>query len=153
MSEVSIVNPLVEKYETLRAQYEEMDAVAKELKKQMEAAKQEVVRTILSVAEQTGVDDLTVTVGAFKYGATVKEFFSITKAEQDEACPRLRELGMGDLITEKVDDRTLSKELSEVLAAYAADHPEEAGQFPAEYEPLLTHLNRYTKADMTRRKA
>lgn len=153
MSEVNRVEALVAKYETLKAQYDELDGATKEAKKQADAAKAEVVRAILDVAEQTGVDDLTITVGAYKYGATVKEFFGITKAEQDEAFPLLRELGMGDLITERVDNRTLSKELTEVLAAYAAEHPEEAGQFPAEYEPLLVHLSRYTKDDLTRRKA
>lgn len=153
MSEVNRVEALVAKYETLKAQYDEVSDTAAELKKQADAAKAEVVRAILDVAEQTGVDDLTVTVGAYKYGATVKGFFGITKAEQDEAFPLLRELGMGDLITERVDDRTLSKELTEVMAAYGAEHPEEAGQFPAEYEPLLVHLSRYTKADLTRRKA
>lgn len=153
MSEFNRVEGLVARYEALKAQYDELNSAAEEAKKQASQAKTEVVRAILDVAEQTGVDDLTVTVGAYKYGATVKEFFGITKAEQDEAFPLLRELGLGDLIVEKVDDRTLSKELAEVRDQYAALHPDEAGSFPAEYEPLLIHLNRYTKADLSRRKA
>ena len=153
MSEFNRVEGLVSRYEALKAQYDELKTETDELKKQADQAKTDVVRAILDVAEQTGVDDLAITVGAYKYGVTVKDYFGITKAEQDEAFPLLRELGMGDLITERVDDRTLSKELAEVRDSYAAQHPEEAGAFPAEYEPLLIHLNRYTKADLSRRKA
>ena len=153
MTEMTAMESLVTRYETLRAQYEELDAQVKELKKAADQAKQEIVNVILTIAEETGVDTLTVTVGAYKYSATVKEYFGITKAEQDAAFPLLRELGMGDLITERVDDRTLSKELMGVMEEYASEHPEEAGQFPAEYEPLLLHLSRYTKSDLTRRKA
>ncbi|MBR7189068.1 MAG: hypothetical protein IKD53_11015 [Clostridia bacterium] len=144
MSEV--LETLVYKYEAIRAQYEEADAALKELRQQRDAAEQEVVRSILTMAEETGADDLTVKVGPYKYSAAMKDYFGITKAEQDEAFPLLRELGHGDLITERVDDRTLSKELMGVMA-------DNDGELPPEYEPLMLHLNRYTKTTLTRRKA
>lgn len=153
MSEVSVIEALVTKYEALRGQYEEMDKAVKELKAQKDAAEKEVISALLDVAEKTGVDDLTVKVGIYKYAASVKDYFSITQAEKDEAYPLLRDLGMGDLIVEKVDDRTLSSSLREVMEAYRAANPESTEQFPAEYEPLLAHLNRYPKTTLTRRKA
>ena len=151
--DVTGVTALVEQYETLRAQAEELEGELKELKSQRDAAEREVIRALLDAMEQTGVDDLTVKVGGYKYGASAKEYYSIPKEAQAEAFPLLRELNMGDLIVERVDDRTLSKELRDVMDLYAATHPEEAGRFPMEYEPLLAQLKRYVKPALTRRKA
>lgn len=151
--DLSSVNALVENYETLRGQVETIEADLKELKAQRDAAERAVISALLDAMEKTGVDDLTVKVGGFKYGASAREFYSIPKAEQCEAYPLLRELGMGDLIVEKVDDRTLSKELRDISEAYREQHPNSTENFPAEYEPLLTHLNRYPKPQLSRRKA
>ena len=151
--DLSSVRALVENYETLRGQAEEIEKGLKELKAQRDAAEHAVIAALLDAMEQTGIDDLTVKVGGFKYGASAKEYYGIPKAEQDAAFPLLRELGMGDLIVEKVDDRTLSKELRDISEAYREQHPNSIENFPAEYEPLLTHLNRYPKPQLSRRKA
>lgn len=153
MSEIGVIEALVTKYEALRGQYDEMEKATKELKAQKDAAEKEIISALLDMAEKTGVDDLTVKVGVYKYAASVKDYFSITNAEKDEAYPLLRELGLGDLIVEKVDDRTLSSQLREIMETYRAANPESTEQFPAEYEPLLIHLNRFPKATLARRKA
>ena len=77
---------------------------------------------------------------------SAKNFYSIPKASRDLAFDQLRNLGMGDLIQEKVDDRTLTKELDTVF--------EENGcAFPEEYSPLFALLNQYSKSTLRRVKA
>ena len=144
------INEKVKAYEELRSECEELDAQLKDLKRQKDTAEHEIVMAILSVAEQTGIDDLSVKVGNRKYSARTAEYYSIPKENRDEAFQLLRELGHGDLITEKVDDRTLSKELAEVSAGYMESHAGEADRFPAEYEPLLGCLRTYTKSALGR---
>ena len=77
-----------------------------------------------------------------RYGIKVKPFYSIRKDQRDEAFAALRTLGLGDLIVEKVDDRTLTKALEE-----AAD---EEGCLPPEYSILPVSV--YEKTSITDRK-
>lgn len=141
------IEELVTRYETLRSQCDSLEDDLKMLKAEKTTAEAQVISAILGLAEATGADDLTVRVGAYKYGATVKEYYRIPKAARDEAFPLLRELGLGDLITEQVNDKTLSSELAGVLEDNGGE------ELPPEYEPLLAHLERYSKPSLSRRKA
>lgn len=139
------IEALVANYEMYRAQAEEADQAAKEAKALRDAAEREVINAMLQMAEDAGADDMTVTVGMFKYSASTKDYYAIPKDERDEAYELLRELGHGDLIVEKVDDRTLTKEMTGVKES-------NGDEFPAEYEPLLALMSRYTKPSLSRRK-
>lgn len=133
-------------YEELRAQAEEMKAELDALNKRKDAAEADVISAILDAQEQNGVEALHVAHGGRTYSVAVKNYYTIPKANRDAAFEEMRNLGMGDLITEKVDDRTLTKELETVF--------EENGcSFPEEYSPLFGLMSSYGKSTLRRVKA
>lgn len=90
-----------------------------------------VISAMLDLADAAGLEDpsgFTVDVSGRRYGITIKPYYSIRKDKRDEAFAALRTLGLGDLIVEKVDDRTLTKALEEAADA--------EGTLPPEYEIL-----------------
>lgn len=149
-TEFAQIKDLVLDYEAIRSVYDELNTKLGEAKTKKEAAEKAVVMAILNVAEKTGIDDLKVKVEGRNYGVKVKDFFSIPKADRADAYRLLKDLGHGDLVVETVDDRTLSNEMAEVIADYRKAHPNSTEEFPAEYEALLTHMNRYPKATLSR---
>lgn len=148
--EVLKINHLVLEYENLRSQYDEMKEAFDALKAQKDAAEQSVIMAILEVAENSGIDDLKVKVEGRNYGVRKKDYYTIPAADRPEAFRILKELGRGDIVVERVDDRTLSSEMDEVASAYRAENPSSEEEFPAEYEELLTHMNRYRKTTLSR---
>lgn len=132
-------------FEELRTQADELKEQLSELNKQKDAAEAEVIRAMLDMEEETGT---AVRVGyeGRNYSVSVKQYYSIPKDKKDLAFTCLRDLGMGDLIQEKVDDRTLTKELSTIF--------EENGcQFPEEYDNLFQCMSQYEKPALRRVKA
>jgi len=148
--EFAQIKDLILNYEAVRSVYDELNERLEEARKNKEAAEKAVVMAILDVAERTGIDDLKVKVEGRNYGVKVKDFFSIPKADRAEAYQLLKELGHGDLVVEKVDDRTLSNEMAGVIEQFRAENPDSIEEFPAEYEPLLAHMNRFPKPSLTR---
>ncbi|MEG0901095.1 MAG: hypothetical protein RSG96_03170 [Clostridia bacterium] len=129
--------------EQLKGEKAEHDETVSKLRGLIANKEQEIATAILDLEEVTGVDKLSVLVGDRSYAITQKNFYTIPKNMRETAYPLLRELGHGDLIVEKVDDRTLSKELT----AVAEEH---GGELPPEYEPL--GLSLYKKTDLASRK-
>lgn len=136
----------IQRYEELRSQGDALKDQVAEINRQRDALEAEIIADMLDVQEQLGVDDFSLGVDGRKYKVTVKHFYSITKANRDAAYPLLRDLGLGDLITEKVDDRTLTKELSTVAE-------ENGGMLPEEFAELMEHVSAYDKPSMSRVKA
>ena len=135
----------IQVYESLREAAETAKAALSEINKQLDAAESDVISAILDMEEETGTS---VRIGyeGRNYSVSARNFYSIPKASRDLAFDQLRNLGMGDLIQEKVDDRTLTKELDTVF--------EENGcAFPEEYSPLFALLNQYSKSTLRRVKA
>ena len=148
--EVSQVKDLVLSYEAIRSVCDELDEKIKEAKAQKEDAEKKLIMAILDIEEKTGIDDLKVKVEGRNYGVKVKDYFSIPSTDRVAAYQLLKDLGHGDIVVERVDDRTLSKEMSTVIEEYRAGHPDSVEEFPAEYEELLTHMNRYPKPSLSR---
>ncbi len=104
-----------------------------------------IVDTMLDIAEAAGLEDpsaFTVDVEGRRYGVKMKSYYSIRAERREEAFRQLRALGLGDLIVEKVDNRTLTKVLGELSDA--------DGTLPPEYQRLP--LSAYQKATITDRK-
>lgn len=136
----------IQVYESLREAAETAKAALSEINKQLDAAEADVISAILDAQEQTGVEGLRVNHEGRNYSVSVKQYYSIPKEKKDLAFICLRDLGMGDLIQEKVDDRTLTKELNTVF--------EENGcQFPEEYDNLFQCVGQYEKLTLRRVKA
>ena len=142
----SAISELIGTYESLRAESEAMKAQLDELNKRKDAAEAAVISAILDAQEQNGVEGLRVGFDGRNYSVTVKNFYTIPKPHRDAAFEQMRNLGMGDLIQERVDDRTLTKELEAV-------YEENGGALPPEYDPLLENLNSYSKSALRRVKA
>lgn len=145
MSVSEAIGLKIQVYEALREAAENAKAALSEINKQLDAAEAEVISALLDMEEETGTS---VRIGyeGRNYSVSARNFYSIPKASRDLAFDQLRNLGMGDLIQEKVDDRTLTKELDTVF--------EENGcAFPEEYSPLFALLNQYSKSTLRRVKA
>lgn len=142
------VKTLSEHIETLRQLKErkkELADIVKENNAAIEEQEKLVISSMLDLAEAAGLDDpasFTVDVNGRRYGVKVKPYYSIRKDQRDEAFAALRTLGLGDLIVEKVDDRTLTKALEE-----AADAD---GVLPPEFEILPVSV--FEKTTITDRK-
>ena len=148
--EMSQIKDLVLTYEATRSVCDELDEKMKEARAQRDDAEKKLIMAILDVEEKTGIDDLKVKVEGRNYGVKVKDFFSIPSADRVAAYQLLKDLGHGDIVVERVDERTLSKEMAGVIEEYREKHPNSAEEFPAEYEELLSHMNRYPKPSLSR---
>lgn len=130
-------------YEAAKEEKTRAEAAAKEAAAAAAELEQKVIDLMVMHAEQSGVDALTVTVNARRYQVVQKDYWNIPAAARGEAFPALRDLGLGYLIQERVDDRTLTRVLNEVTEEYG-------GTLPDEYGPL--QLTRYTKTTLSSRK-
>ena len=144
MATVSAVAVKIRDLEVLKAQKDDLKEQLAALGQRVDQAQDEVISMILDLEEQTGVQGMRLLVDGRNYSVTRKSFFSIPKDARDEAFPLLRELGHGDLIVERVDDRSLSKELAAVMEA-------NGGELPEEYQQL--GLTQYDKNDLRSTKA
>nr|DAI03786.1 MAG TPA: Host-nuclease inhibitor protein [Caudoviricetes sp.] len=148
MSEMAPMSTLTERIGALAQLKELKNEIAENLKScnaQIEQAEKEIIASMLDLADAAGLDDpsgFTVDVAGRRYGIKVKPFYSIRKDQRDEAFAALRTLGLGDLIVEKVDDRTLTKALEEAADA--------EGCLPPEYSILP--VSAYEKTTITDRK-
>ena len=148
MSEMTPMSTLTERIGALAQLKKLKNEIAENLKScnaQIEQAEKEIIASMLDLADAAGLDDpsgFTVDVAGRRYGIKVKPFYSIRKDQRDEAFAALRTLGLGDLIVEKVDDRTLTKALEEAADA--------EGCLPPEYSILPVSV--YEKTTITDRK-
>lgn len=148
MSEMTPMSTLTERIGALAQLKELKNEIAEDLKScnaRIEQTEKEIIASMLDLADAAGLDDpsgFTVDVAGRRYGIKVKPFYSIRKDQRDEAFAALRTLGLGDLIVEKVDDRTLTKALEEAADA--------EGCLPPEYSILPVSV--YEKTTITDRK-
>lgn len=129
--DVKTLLSLIEELATLKDRKKELAEIVKENNAAIEAQEKQVISAMLDLADAAGLEDpsgFTVDVSGRRYGITIKPYYSIRKDKRDEAFAALRTLGLGDLIVEKVDDRTLTKALEEAADA--------EGMLPPEYEIL-----------------
>lgn len=129
--DVKTLSSLIEELATLKDRKKELAEIVKENNAAIEAQEKQVISAMLDLADAAGLEDpsgFTVDVSGRRYGITIKPYYSIRKDKRDEAFAALRTLGLGDLIVEKVDDRTLTKALEEAADA--------EGMLPPEYEIL-----------------
>lgn len=144
MANASVIADKIRMLEALKSEKDEHSDVVAELGKRIEKEKADIISMVMDLEEITGVEGMKLLVDGRNYSVSRKSFFAIPKDKRDDAFPLLRELGHGDLIVEKVDDRTLTKELALVME-------QNGGELPEEYEAL--GLSRYDKNDLRSVKA
>ena len=143
---IDAIGAKIEAYEQLRERADKLKDDLAELNRQKDAAEAEVIAAILDAQEQTGVGGMRVEYNGRKYAVTVKNYYTIPTANRDDVLEMMRLLGMGDLIQERVDDRTLTNDLE-------AAAEENGGELPDMYTELVDSLAGYTKSTLMRRKA
>lgn len=129
--DVKTLSSLIEELANLKDRKKELADIVKANNAAIEEQEKLVISAMLDLADAAGLEDpsgFTVDVSGRRYGITIKPYYSIRKDKRDEAFAALRTLGLGDLIVEKVDDRTLTKALEEAADA--------EGMLPPEYEIL-----------------
>ena len=135
----------IAKLADLKERKRELADIVKENNAAIEDQEKLIISAMLDLAEAAGLDDpssFTVDVAGRRYGIKIKPFYSIRKDDRDTAFAMLRTLGLGDLIVEKVDDRTLTKALEELA--------DEDGALPEAYAALPVSV--YEKTTITDRK-
>ena len=139
------LSELISRLSDLKERKKELAETVKENNAAIEEQEKQIISAMLDLAEAAGLDDpssFTVDVAGRRYGVKIKPFYSIRKDDRDVAFSMLRTLGLGDLIVEKVDDRTLTKALEELADA--------DGELPEAYAALP--LSVYEKTTITDRK-
>lgn len=129
--DVKTLSSLIEELANLKDRKKELADIVKANNAAIEEQEKLVISAMLDLADAAGLEDpsgFSVDVSGRRYGITIKPYYSIRKDKRDEAFAALRTLGLGDLIVEKVDDRTLTKALEEAADA--------EGMLPPEYEIL-----------------
>lgn len=104
-----------------------------------------ITSALLNMAEASGLecaDDFAVTVDGRRYSVTTKPFYTIPAERRDEAFQALRSLGLASLITERVDDRSLTKVLIEIIEDAGGELPEEYEVIPTRFYEKLTISDR-----------
>ena len=118
-----------------------------DVKGQIAAQEKEIVTAMCDLAETQELDDpsgFSVVIDGRRYGLAIKTYFSIPAERKQEVYDALRNLGQGELIQEKVDPRTLTNALAEIMEA-------NGGELPEEY--LALKLGTYPETKITDRKA
>lgn len=126
----------VRRYQQLREESEEQKKRLSEINKKLDMAKKDLVEEMaLEECSVIGLD-------GYNYYLQTKTHYS-KKAEQEEILfSLLRENGLGDIVKETVNPRTLESTLKNFV--------EEKGELPEDFEEVL-HV--YEMADILRRKA
>ena len=131
----------------LKTQKKELAEKVKENDTELDQAEKDAISILLDMAETSGMDAptaFTVTLDGRRYGVTTKTYYNIKAADRDVAFAALRELGHGDLITEKVDRRTLNSALAQIAEEHGGELPEEYQEIP---------MSEYTETKISDRKA
>lgn len=142
---VEALSGAIANLQALKDRKDELKELVSENNKQIEQVEKDIIAGLMDLAEAAGLEDpasITVDVEGRRYGLSIKRYYSIKKDDKQEAFAMLREAGLGDLIVERVDDRTLTNTLSEMLDE-DGDLPENLASIP---------MNVYEKTTITDRK-
>lgn len=113
---------------------------------EIDMLERDIISAMLDLSEDAGlssVDDFTFIVDGRRYGVNTRPIYSIRAEDREMAFPLLREVGLGDLIQERVDDRTLSKTMVDIVETAG-------GVLPDEY--TVIPMSRYDKQTISDRK-
>ena len=129
----------------LKVEKKRLADAAKEVNTEIDEQEREITGAMIDLAEVAGlscVDDFSVNVDGRRYSVTTKPFYSLVAMRHDEAFDALRELGLGDLIVPRVDDRSLTKALVEIRENAGGELPEEYESIPMRSFDKLTISDR-----------
>lgn len=138
------IGSMINELEALKDEIKQMEAELAMHKARAEKVEEAIINAILDTAQSIGTSDMSITHNGRKYSVVQKNYYRIPAAARQVAFPALRRMGLGELISERVDDRTLTKELNAI-------EENNDGVLPDEYNCLM--LETYSKAKLSSRKA
>lgn len=124
----------------LEARKKKLAEQTTETNKQIQSLTGEVTQAMVDMALDAGLDDpsaFSVDLDGRRYRLRQVQHYTIKAAERQQAFAALRKLGLGDLIVERVDDRSLTKALTE--------YEDEAGDLPDSFSILPVQAYTETK--------
>lgn len=137
----SILDGKVREYQKLLERKDELAELTKENNKAKEALEQEICKMMIDEEKPSTIVD--------GYNFSLQQQIQYSKLGEDKLAEKdldffdvLREQGLGDIIVERVDPRTLNSTCRGIV--------EEAGELP---EDLAECLSIYEKLSLSRRKA
>lgn len=131
----------------LKDRKKELAEQAKDINAELAQVEQDAISILLDMAEASGMDDpaaFTITLDGRRYGVTTKSYYNIKAEDREAAFAALRELGLGDLIVESVDRRTLTSAMAQIMS-------DNGGELPEGYESIP--MSEYTETKISDRKA
>lgn len=129
----------------LKAEKKRLADEAKANNAEIEQSESEIISAMLDMAESAGLtnaDDVSVVVDGRRYGLNTRQMYSIRAEDRDAAFAALRELGLGDLIMERVDERTLSRTMTDITESAGGELPDEYTVIPMQRYDKLTISDR-----------
>lgn len=144
--EIQNLSALITAYADLKQRKDDLKARLSDLEKQLQAAEREAVDAMLDACESAGLNaqGFRVQVGGRNYSVSTKAYYTIKAEDKEAAFSALRGLGLDYLILQRVDDRSLTREMNEAAL-------ENGGELPEEYARLP--LSAYEKTVLSSRKA
>lgn len=130
----------------LKSEKKRLAELTKDNNTLIDEQEREIISAMLDMAETAGlgsVDDFAVAVDGRRYSVITKPYYSIPAERRDEAFQALRALGLGDLVVERVDDRSLTKALVELAE-------DAGGELPEQYQDIP--MSKYEKMSISDRK-
>ena len=105
----------------------------REINARIAEVERDAIALLLDMADASGMDDpgaFTVAVDGRRYGVTTKTYYNITADAREAAFAALREVGLGDIIVERVDPRTLTSTLEQIAEDNGGALPDEYAAIP-----------------------
>lgn len=130
----------------LKVDKKELAAQTKDVSMRIDEQEREIMGDMLDMAEAAGLqsaDDFSVLVDGRRYSVVTRPFYSIRAEDRDAAFAALRDVGLGDLVVERVDERILSRTMIEIIDGASGELPEQYAAIP---------MQRYDKQTISDRK-
>ena len=129
----------------LKAEKKRLSDETKDNNASIEDSEKEIISAMLDMAESAGLDDVdhfSVIVDGRRYGVSTRQMYTIRAADREVAFNALRAVGLGDLITERVDERTLSRTLTDIAEEAGGELPDVYAVIPMQRYDKLTIFDR-----------
>lgn len=142
---ISTLSDQIQALADLKEEKRQLSEQTKENSAQIEQAERAIISAMLDMAEAAGLpspDDFSIVVDGRKYGVAVSPHYSIRAEDRDAAFTALRTVGLGDLIVERVDERSLTRALVQIAEDAGGALPESYGAIPLQQYDKITISDR-----------
>lgn len=142
---ISTISDQIRVLADLKEEKRRLSEQSKENNAQIDQTEQSIISAMLDMAEAAGLpspDDFSIVVDGRKYGVVVRSQYSIRAEDRDAAFAALREVGLGDLIVERVDERSLTRALMQIAEDAGGALPEAYGAIPLQQYEKITISDR-----------